>query len=92
LKKILCDIVYPLGLTTVVNKACLVANFVAEHGLLTSSKLFTKPTTISFYTLIDLKAWMSIIFGNKLDIEGVERTFDISHLLDSSPCKLETLF
>jgi hypothetical protein len=35
---------------------------------------------------------MLIDFGSMLDIEGVERTFDIAHLLDSSPSKLETLF
>jgi hypothetical protein len=63
----------------------LVANFAAMHDLLTFSKLFTKLAIISFCTLIDLKAWMSIVFGNRLDIEGVKKTFDIAHLLDSSP-------
>jgi hypothetical protein len=73
-----------LELTTTVNKTCLVVNFVTKHGLLTFSKLFTKLATISFCTLIDLKAWMSIVFGNMLDTKGVERTFDPAHLLDSS--------
>jgi hypothetical protein len=54
-----------LELIAIVNKTFLVANFAAKHGLLTSSKFFTKPTTISFCTLIDLKAWMSVIFGNR---------------------------
>jgi hypothetical protein len=39
-----------------------------------------------------LKAWMSVIFGNRLDTKGVKSTFDITHLLYSSPSKLETLF
>jgi len=80
-----------LELIITINKICLVANFAVNHGFLTSFKFFTKPTTISFCTLIDLKeAWMLIIFGNMLDIEGIEGIFDIAHFLDSSPCKLET--
>jgi hypothetical protein len=81
-----------LELTTIVNKSCFEVNFAIDHGLLTSSKLFTKPTIISFYTLIDLKAWMLVVFGSKLDIKRVEKTFDIAHLLDSSIGKLKTLF
>jgi hypothetical protein len=35
---------------------------------------------------------MLVVFGNGLDIEGIKKTFDIAHLLDSSLGKLNTLF
>jgi hypothetical protein len=71
-------------LTTIVNKSCLVVNFATKDGLFMSSKLWIKPLArISFCIVMDLTIWMSIVFGTISYIKGLERTFAITHLLDS---------
>jgi len=69
-------------LTIAVNETCLVVNFAAKHEFLTSSKLFTKPTPISFCNAMILATSMLVVFGTMSYMKGLNRTFNITNFLD----------